>query len=32
MAVSAKRSTSISGVLSEQIEALIGEDEAYEQA
>jgi hypothetical protein len=27
-----KRSTSISGLVAEQIEALVGEDEAYEKA
>lgn len=30
--LAAKRSTSISGFLAEQIEALVGEDEAYERA
>jgi hypothetical protein len=30
--LAAKRNTSISGLLAEQIEALVGEDEAYEQA
>ncbi|MGZ4815586.1 MAG: hypothetical protein ACXVZV_09270 [Terriglobales bacterium] len=30
--LAAKRSTSISGLLAEQIESLIGEDEAYERA
>ena len=30
--LAAKRSTSISGLLAEQIDALIGEDEAWEQA
>ena len=30
--LAAKRSTSISGLLAEQIEALVGEDEAYERA
>lgn len=30
--LAAKRSTSISGLLAEQIENLVGEDEAYEQA
>lgn len=30
--LAAKRNTSISGLLAEQIEALVGEDDAYEQA
>jgi hypothetical protein len=30
--LAAKRSTSISGLLAEQIEILVGEDEAYERA
>jgi len=30
--LAARRATSISGLLAAQIEALIGEDEAYEQA
>ena len=30
--LAAKRNTSISGVLAEQIETLVGEDDAYEQA
>jgi predicted transcriptional regulator len=30
--LAAKRNTSISGLLTEQIEALVGEDDAYEQA
>jgi hypothetical protein len=30
--LAAKRSTSISGLLAEQIEALVGDDEAYERA
>jgi len=30
--LAAKRSTSISGLVAEQIEALVGEDEAYERA
>ena len=30
--LAAKRNISISGLLAEQIEALVGEDEAYEQA
>lgn len=30
--LAAKRATSISGLLAEQIEMLVGEDEAYEQA
>jgi hypothetical protein len=30
--LAAKRSTSISGLLAAQIEALVGEDEAYERA
>ena len=30
--LAAKRATSISGLLAEQIEALVGEEEAYEQA
>ena len=30
--LAAKRNTSISGLLAEQIEALVGEDQAYEQA
>jgi hypothetical protein len=30
--LAAKRNTSISGLLAEQIESLVGEDEAYEQA
>jgi hypothetical protein len=30
--LAAKRSTSVSGLLAEQIEALTGEDEAYERA
>jgi hypothetical protein len=30
--LAAKRSTSISGLVAEQIEALVGEDEAYEKA
>jgi hypothetical protein len=30
--VAARRSTSISGLVAEQIERLVGEDEAYEQA
>jgi predicted transcriptional regulator len=30
--LAARRNTSISGLLAEQIEALVGEDEAYEQA
>jgi hypothetical protein len=30
--LAAKRSTSISGLLAEQIESLVGEDEAYERA
>lgn len=30
--LAAKRNTSISGLLADQIEALVGEDEAYEQA
>jgi hypothetical protein len=30
--LAAKRSTSISGLLAEQIEALVGADEAYERA
>lgn len=30
--LAAKRSTSISGLLAQQIEALIGDDEAYERA
>ncbi len=30
--LAAKRSTSISGLLAEQIETLVGEDEAYERA
>jgi predicted transcriptional regulator len=30
--LAAKRSTSISGLLAEQIEALVGEEEAYENA
>ena len=30
--LAAKRNTSISGLLAEQIETLVGEDEAYEQA
>jgi hypothetical protein len=30
--LAAKRNTSISGLLAEQIEALVGQDDAYEQA
>jgi hypothetical protein len=30
--VAAKRDTSISGLIADQIEALVGEDEAYERA
>ena len=30
--LAAKRNTSISGLLAQQIEALVGEDDAYEQA
>jgi hypothetical protein len=30
--LAAKRNTSINGLLAEQIEALVGEDDAYEQA
>ncbi len=30
--LAAKRNTSISGLLAEQIEVLVGEDDAYEQA
>ncbi len=30
--LAARRNTSISGLLAEQIEALVGEDDAYEQA
>ena len=30
--LAAQRNTSISGLLAEQIEALVGEDDAYEQA
>lgn len=30
--LAAKRNTSISGLLAEQIETLVGEDDAYEQA
>ena len=30
--LAAKRNTSISGLLAEQIDALVGEDDAYEQA
>jgi hypothetical protein len=30
--LAAKRSTSISGLLAEQIELIVGEDEAYERA
>lgn len=30
--LAAKRNTSISGLLAEQIEALVGEDDAYERA
>jgi hypothetical protein len=30
--LAAKRSTSISGLLAEQIEALVGDDDAYERA
>jgi hypothetical protein len=30
--LAAKRSTSISGLLAEQVETLVGEDEAYERA
>jgi hypothetical protein len=30
--IAAKRSTSISGLIAQQIEALIGEEEAYERA
>lgn len=30
--LAAKRNTSISGLLAEQIESLVGEDDAYEQA
>jgi hypothetical protein len=30
--LAAKRNTSISGLLAEQIEALVGDDDAYEQA
>ena len=30
--LAAKRNTSISGLLAEQIEALVGEDDAYQQA
>jgi hypothetical protein len=30
--LAAKRATSISGLLAEQIEVLVGEDEAYERA
>ena len=30
--LAAKRSTSISGLVAEQIEALVGDDEAYERA
>ena len=30
--LAAKRNTSISGLIAEQIEALVGEDDAYEQA
>ncbi|HVW05052.1 MAG TPA: hypothetical protein VHB78_08585 [Vicinamibacterales bacterium] len=30
--LAAKRNTSISGLLAEQIEALVGEDDTYEQA
>ncbi len=30
--LAAKRNTSISGLLAEQIEALVGEDEAYDRA
>lgn len=30
--LAAKRKTSISGLLADQIEALVGEDDAYEQA
>jgi hypothetical protein len=30
--LAAKRNTSISGLLAQQIESLVGEDDAYEQA